>query len=242
VKRRDLHEAERMIPLSKRIIAEFIGTFVLVFAAVGADAANMISGDELGKLAVLTAPGLALAAMIYSLDKVSGAYFNPAISIGFVITGHLRKQDLPYYIGVQVLAAIVASIAVTAITGPLPKAEVGLTVPHTGWEGSFLAEVIFTFMLMFAAVSLKEDIGYRAFGGIAIGSLIVALGIIGSPISGGSMNPARSFGPALVAFNLTENWIYWLAPIIGSIIGIFVFRLIKENRNDLSQSDHVRDL
>jgi MIP family channel proteins len=223
-------DAEKVIPLPKRIVAEFIGTFVLVFAAAGADVADVISGHELGKLAVVAAPGLALAAMIYAVDKVSGAYFNPAVSIGFVLTGHLRKKDLPFYILTQVAAAITASLIIAFAIAPYDVSKAGLTVPHTGWFASFVLEIVFTFILMFAAICLKEDVGYKAFGGIAIGAVIIALGIIGTPVSGASMNPARSFGPAFVAGDISDQWIYWIAPIIGAILAVLAFKTVKDDR------------
>lgn len=230
MKKLDSADAEKVVPLPKRIIAEFIGTFVLVFAAAGADVADVVSGHELGKLAVVAAPALALTAMIYSVDKISGAYFNPAVSIGFVLTGHLRKKDLPFYILIQVAAAITASLIVAFTVAPYNVSKAGLTVPHTGWPPSFVLEIVFTFILMFASICLKEDVGYKAFGGITIGAVITALGIIGMPISGASMNPARSFGPALVAGNISDQWIYWIAPIIGAILAVLTFKAVKDER------------
>ncbi|AIF82752.1 permease, glycerol uptake facilitator [Candidatus Nitrososphaera evergladensis SR1] len=231
MKRKDPSDAEKVIPLSKRIVAEFIGTFTLVFAAAGASVADTLSGHELGALAVVAAPGLAIAAMIYAVDKISGAYFNPAISIGFALTGHLRKRDLPFYIAVQVAAAIVASLVVAFAIAPYGHSDAtGLTVPHTGWLASFVIEIVFTFILMFVAISLKEDVGYKAFGGIAIGAAITALGIMGMPVSGASMNPARSFGPALVAGNFSDQWVYWVAPIIGAVVAVLAFEMAKDNK------------
>ena len=147
--------------------------------------------------------------MTYAVDKISGAYFNPAITIGFTVTGHLKPQELPLYIIVQVVGAMMASAIV---------------------------------FLMFIGFSLKERIGYKPFGGIAIGAFIAAAGIIGIPVSGGSMNPARSFGPALVSINLTYEWIYWIAPIIGAILAVLCFRAIKDHRAEgISNSSHERD-
>ena len=103
-------EAERIVPLYKRLGAELIGTFGLVFAAVGSDISNTIGNNELGKFAVAVAPGLIIMAMIYGLDKISGAYFNPAISTGFTISKHLKLRDLPLYILVQIFGSIIASV------------------------------------------------------------------------------------------------------------------------------------
>ena len=217
-------DPEKQVPLRRRAVTELIGTFMLVFAAAGADVAGALNG-EIGKFAVVAAPGFVLAAMIYATDKISGAYFNPAVSIGFVLSRHLKPRDLPVYIAAQVAGAVIASFAVSFAIGHSDNA--GLTIPHTGWVQSFAIELIFTYLLMFTAISLKEQVGYHPFGGIAVGAVIIGTGIIGAAISGASMNPARSFGPALVAGNLADNWIYWIAPIIGATLAVFSFKAVK---------------
>ena len=224
-------EPEQVISLHKRLVAEFVGTFALVFAAAGSDIANAVSGDEIGKFAVAAAPGLAVAAMIYAVDKVSGAYFNPAVSIGFVITGHLAPKDLTPYIIAQLTGAVLASTAVLFAIGQ--SGDAGLTLPKTDWAQSFVLELVLTFVLMFIGISMKEKVGYKPFAGVAIGAFIIAAGIIGISVSGGSMNPARSFGPALIAMDMSYQWIYWLAPIIGAILAVLCFRIIRHDEPTL---------
>ena len=219
-------DAEKIVALPRRVATEFIGTFMLVFAAAGADVADAVGGHELGKLAVAAAPGLVLTAIIYATDKISGAYFNPAVSIGFAITRHLKARDLPFYVAAQVAGAIVASLAVAFMIGHSGTA--GLTIPHSSEPQAFAVEIVFAFLLMFVGISVKEQVGYKAFGGIAIGAIVVATGIIGMGISGASMNPARSLGPALVASNFAGLWIYWTAPFIGAVIAVLSFKLIKD--------------
>jgi len=223
-------EPEHMIPLKKRLAAELVGTFALVFAAAGSDAANVASGHEIGLFAVAAAPGFVLVAMIYAMDKMSGAYFNPAVTIGFAISGHLRNRETLPYILVQMAGAAGASIIVSLIIFPIGESDTGLTLPHTGWAQSFVLEVVLTFFLMLIGITMKEKIGYKPFGGIAIGGYIIAAGIVGIPISGASMNPARSFGPALVSLDFSYLWIYWLAPIIGAVLAIIVFKAMKDTR------------
>jgi aquaporin Z len=147
------------------------------------------------------------------------------------ISKHLKLKDPPLYIIVQIIGSIIASIIVLFAIGSSGNA--GLTLPNENvkWYQAFLIEVILTFLLMLVSISLKEDkdIGYKNFGGIAIGGTIIIADIIGMQISGASMNPARSFGPALVFGNLTYNWIYWLAPIVGSIIAVYSFKVIKSD-------------
>ena len=224
-------EAERTVPLYKRLGAELIGTFGLVFAAVGSDISNTIGNNELGKFAVAAAPGLIIMAMIYGLDKISGAYFNPAISTGFTISKHLKLRDLPLYILVQIFGSIIASLAVLLVIGQ--SGNSGLTLPHEDvtWYRAFILEIVLTFVLMLVSISMKEEkySGYKNFGGIAIGATIIVADIVGMQISGASMNPARSFGPALILGNLTYNWIYWIAPIIGAIIATYFFKVIKSD-------------
>ena len=217
-----------------------IGTFALVFAAVGSDIADTLNGHALGKLAVAAAPGLVVMVMIYGLDRISGAYFNPAISIGFSISRHLKVKDLPLYIMVQIIGSILASaVAIVAIgySNTAAGGHAGLTIPlgKGGWIQSFILEIVLTFFLMFVSISVKEDkdiLGYKKFGGIAIGATIILAGIIGIQVSGASMNPARSFGPALIladdSSGLSYNWIYWVAPIIiGSILAVYSFKMVK---------------
>jgi MIP family channel proteins len=218
-------DAEKIVALPKRVATEFIGTFMLVLAAAGADVADAVGGHELGKLAVIAAPGFVLTAMIYATDKISGAYFNPAVSIGFAVTRHLKFRDLPFYIAAQVAGAIVAAIAVAFAIGHSGTA--GLTIPHMGEAQAFAMELVSAFLLMFVGISVKEQVGYKAFGGIAIGAVIIATGIVGMGVSGASMNPARSLGPAIVACNFTGQWIYWVAPILGAAIAVFFFKAIK---------------
>ena len=221
-------EPEIIVPVHKRLGAELIGTFALVFTAVGSDVSDALNGHILGKFAVAVAPGLIIMAMIYGLDRISGAYFNPAISIGFTITRHLRLKDLPLYIIVQVIGSILASFVVFTIIGQ--NGYSGLTLPlgRGGWFQSFILEIVLTFFLMIVSISMKEEVGYKTFGGVAIGGIIALAGIVGIQISGASMNPARSFGPALITGNLSFNWIYWVAPIIGSLIAVFAFKVIKK--------------
>lgn len=220
-------EAEKVVPLYKRLGAELIGTFALVFAAAGSDISDALGGHVLGKFAVAAVPGLVIMAMIYGLDKISGAYFNPAISIGFTITRHLRSKELLFYIIAQISGSIIASLVVHAVIGHSGNSGLTLPLGKGGWLQSFLLEIVLTFFLMITSISLKEEVGYKNFGGIAIGGTIILADIIGMQISGASMNPARSFGPALIFGNLNYNWIYWIAPIIGAIIAVFAFRVVK---------------
>jgi aquaporin Z len=135
---------------------------------------------------------------------------------------------------VQVVAAIFASLVVAVVIGADNTSEVGLTLPLTGWLPSLIIEIILTFILMFTSLSLKEDVGFKAFGGVAIGAAIIALRVVGLHISGASMNPARSLGPAVVAQNFSDQWIYWLAPIVGAVAAVLAFQMIKDTKTKKS--------
>jgi aquaporin Z len=234
-------EAETTIPLKKRFIAELIGAFGLVFAGVGSSQADSLSGHALGKLAVALAPGLLIMIMTYALDKISGAYFNPAISICYTLSKHLKPKDLPFYIIAQLLGAILASLLVTVTVGHVDDSGATLPKGKGGWEQSFALEATLTFFLMFVSIAMKEEkpkSGYKSFGGIAIGTTIILDDLVGMDISGASMNPARSFGPALVFGDLSYNWVYWLAPILGAVIALSVFKAI-ENKIFFSDKMHT---
>ena len=225
-------DAEVLVPLKKRFVAELVGTFGLVFAAVGSSVANSLSDQTLGQFAVAAAPGLIIMAMTFALDKISGAYFNPAISLCYAMSGHLKPRDLPFYLIAQLIGAVVASFLVILAIGQ--AGDAGLTLPKGkgGWVQAFIVEVILTFFLMFVSISMKEsktNSGYKNFGAIAIGATIIIDDLIGMNISGASMNAARSFGPALVFGNLSYNWIYWLAPTIGALMALFLFKAIENN-------------
>jgi aquaporin Z len=224
------NEAEIIVSLRKRFIAELLGAFGLVFTAAGSSIADALAGHSIGRLAVAVAPGLVIMAMTYALDKTSGAYFNPAISIGYTLSGHLKAKDLPFYIIAQIVGAIIASAIVLIAIGHAGNSGLTLPMGKGGWTQAFVLEVVLTFFLMLISISMKEEkqkAGYKSFGGIAIGATIALDDIVGLDISGASMNPARSFGPALIFGNLTDNWIYWLAPILGALIAVVVFKAIE---------------
>jgi aquaporin Z len=146
---------------------------------------------------------------------------------------------LPFYIIAQISGSIIASLVVLAVIGQSSNSGLTLPLGKSGWLQSFLLEIVLTFFLMITSISLKEEVGYKNFGGIAIGGTIILADIIGMQISGASMNPARSFGPALIFGNLTYNWIYWIAPIIGAIIAVFAFRVIKSTATTTAVTDNA---
>jgi glycerol uptake facilitator-like aquaporin len=140
-------EAEKVVSLHKRIGSELIGTFALVFAAAGSDISDALGAHELGKFAVAVVPGLIIMAMIYVFDKISGAYFNPAKSIGFTITQHLKLKELPLYVIAQIAGSIIASLVVLVAVGHSGNSGLTLPLGKGGWLQAFVLEIVLTFFL-----------------------------------------------------------------------------------------------
>lgn len=209
-------------------LAEALGTFCLVFAGTGAVIVNQVTGGQVTGLGIGLVFGLIVLAMIYTLGHISGAHLNPAVTLAFFSTGrHPTKEMAPYMIA-QLTGAVVASVTLRFIFSG-HSTTLGATLPAESWIQSFAMEFVLTFMLMFVIMGVAHD--DRAEGwmaGVAIGATITLEAIFGGPISGASMNPARSFAPALVSGNFQSHWIYWAAPILGSITGAQVYQLIRK--------------
>lgn len=206
--------------------AEFFGTFCLVFVGTGAIVINQISGGTVSHVGIALSFGLIVLAMIYSVGEVSGAHLNPAVTLGFCAARRLAWANLLPYAVSQCLGAIVASIAIRALFGN--QHALGATLPASGAAQSFALEVIVTAILMFVILTVSH--GAREKGitaGIVVGATIALGALFAGPISGASMNPARSLGPALVSGNLGELWIYLAAPICGALGGVMVCRCVQ---------------
>ena len=204
----------------RAIAAEFLGTFALVFFGCGAIA------NGLPPTSVALAFGLVIAVMIYALGHISGAHFNPAVSIGFAIGRHLPWSKVAAYAAAQVVGATAAALVLRATLGP--NADLGVTQPAGSDLQSFVWEVILTFFLMVVITAVATDI--RAVGqaaALAIGGTVALGALVGGPISGASMNPARSIGPAVVSGDLAHLWIYIAAPIVGAVLGALAYRSLR---------------
>jgi aquaporin NIP len=203
--------------------AEGIGTFGLVFFGLAAIAAG---AEPIG---VGLSFGLAVLAMIYAFGHISGAHLNPAVSVGFFMMGRLSGRRLAGYIGAQLAGAWAASLLVAYVSGA--GTVVGLTAPVAGFGQAFAAEFILTaFLMMVIAAVATDERAYGTMAGIAIGAILMLGVSTGAGISGGSLNPARSFGPALAGGNFNAHWLYWLAPILGSAFGAWVYRGVSAVR------------
>lgn len=211
----------------KKFIAEFIGTFVLVFAGTSAIVVNDLSNGVITHVGIALVFGLVVAAMIYTLGDISGAHINPAVTIAFWFARRLPGREVLPYIISQVLGAIAASAMVYILFFSHPT--FGATVPSGSISQSFLMEILLTFILMLTIISVATGAKEKGIiAGAAIGAVVALAAMFAGPISGASMNPARSIGPALFSGHFTVLWIYITAPVIGAIIAIFCCRCVRD--------------
>lgn len=212
----------------KNYIAEFLGTFTMVFCGTAAMVVNDLTG-------VITHPGVAITwglivmGMIYAFAEISGAHFNPAVTIAFSYAKKFPWKEAPKYILSQCLGAIVASLLVYMLW---PASDtLGATIPAASfgiWK-AFILEFLLTFFLMLVIINVStgsKETGIMA--GAAIGGIVLLEAMFAGPMTKASMNPARSLGPALVSGNLSELWLYIVAPVLGAIAAIFCFKLVKD--------------
>jgi aquaporin Z len=212
---------------------EGIGTFILVFAGTGAVMVNFISGGALTHLGISFVFGAVVAALIYATGHISGAHFNPAVTLAFWTSGFFPKRKVVPYILSQIVGAIAASTLLLLSLGTV--ANLGATLPlNDNWLQSLILETVLTFILMF--VILGSGLDRRApigFAGLAIGLTVGLEAAFMGPITGASMNPARSFGPAIVGVIWQHQWVYWVAPILGAQLAVLVYRIISNGFRDI---------
>lgn len=210
-----------------KYFAEFIGTYGLVFFGTGAIVVNEVSGGQIGHLGIAVVFGFIVMAMVYSFGNLSGAHINPAVTIAFWISGRFKTSQLAPYIGAQLLGAICASASLLLL---FPEATtLGETVPQTGPMPSLLLEIIMSFFLMLVILYVSTgSLETGTIAGLAIGATVLLEAAMGGPISGASMNPARSIGPAIMNRVLIDQWIYIVAPIAGMALAVLAHRFFKE--------------
>ena len=212
----------------KALIAEFIGTFTLIFIGVGAIAADHITAGALGLTGVALAHGLAIAVMVSATAAISGGHLNPAVTIGLWTVKKIDAANAVGYVVAQCLGAIAAAFLIKMAVPAEALAMVNMGTPALGNGVSasmgLITEIILTFFLVFVVYGTAVDARAPKVGGLFIG-LAVALGVLmGAPISGAAMNPARHLGPALLGGGLQNIWIYWLGPILGGILAAQVYK------------------
>jgi MIP family channel proteins len=207
------------------LAAEAVGTFGLVFAGTGAVVIDAKTGD-VGHIGVGMTFGLIIMVMIYAVGHISGAHFNPAVTLGFAVGRHFPWPRVLRYWGAQLLGGLAASLLLRAMFGD--TANLGATFPAGSDGQSFVLELMLTFFLMFVIVAVATDT--RAVGqaaAIAIGGTVGLEALFAGPISGASMNPARSLAPAIVSWTWDSQWIYLAGPAIGAVTGALVYGYIR---------------
>ena len=213
----------------KKYLAEFIGTFALVFCGTGAIIINSESGGVITHIGIAMTFGLVIACMIYTLGDISGAHFNPAVTLAFWASKFLAPKEILPYILSQCAGAFTAS-AILKFLFPANQ-MLGTTLPSGDPTQSFVMEIILTFFLMIVIIHVAKGSKEQGmFAGIAIGGTIMLDAIFGGPISGASMNPARSLAPAILSGHTEHLWIYLTAPILGAVFAIGIWKLMKTEK------------
>lgn len=212
----------------RRLVAETCGTFFLVLAAAGAGVVDVVSGGLVGRQAAVVAPGVMVLAMIYTIGETSGAHLNPAVTIAFAARGNFPWRRVPGYLFAQCGGAVLAAGLLRALFGAAD--HLGGTVPGRGIGAgaAVVTEIVLTCGLVtviLGTASGARNVGHNA--AIAVGGYVALAGLWASPVSGASMNPARSLGPALVSGDLRQLWIYLTAPLAGGLLAVALAWLLR---------------
>lgn len=212
--------------LINKCFAELLGTFILVFAGTAAIVVNGLYGGVISHLGVSMVFGMVVTAMIYTFGDISGAHINPAVTIAFWRSGRLAGREVGPYIISQLAGAMLASLLVLLLFNRHDM--LGATLPTGSVLQSFILEVILTFILMLTILSVSTGAKEKGLmAGVAIGTVVGLEALFAGPVSGASMNPARSLAPALVSGHIEFLWIYILAPVTGAYLATFCCRFIR---------------
>jgi len=225
------------VPSSKKYLVEFIGTFVLVFIGCGS---AVLAGKYIGFVGISFAFGLSVLVMVYAIGGISGCHINPAISISMLASGKMKLEDTVIYVIVQCMGAVIAAMVLYAVALGNPGYSLAINgLGQNGYDAAspggfsmisgFIAEVILTFIFLLVIHGSTSEKAPKGFAGISIGLSLVLIHLVGIPVTGTSVNPARSLGPAVVVGGtaLSQLWLFWVAPIVGGLIAALVWRLIE---------------
>lgn len=231
---------QRAYVSERRLLAEVLGTFALTLVAAGGPVVNAVSRGGVSGAAAVTAPGLLVMAMIYTLGPLSGAHFNPAVTLAFAVRRDFPWSRVPAYWLAQVVGAVLAALVLRALFGL--AGHLGATLPHHGLIASLVMEVILTFILVTVILATAANfkiVGHNA--ALAVAATIVLDGLFAAPISGASMNPARSLGPDLVGAQPGTLWIYIIGPIAGALLAVAVAWLLRGPGSEYAREAAVGD-
>jgi aquaporin NIP len=213
--------------LARRALAEGFATFALVFAGCGAIVANDVYGDALGVVGVALVFGLVIMVMVYATGHLSGAHINPAVTVAFTLTRHFPARDAAAYVIAQIAGALAGALLLLAVWPDKPG-DLGATTPTVGDGSALVYEITLTALLMFVIMAVATDT--RAVGAaaaIAIGGTVGLDALFGGPVTGASMNPARSIGPAVAGWEWSDLWLYVVGPVAGAALGGLAYQLVR---------------
>jgi aquaporin NIP len=217
--------------LLHRMVAEMIGTFIMMFMGCGSIMAAAHPSHFIDPLVIAPVWGLAVAISVYAVGHISGAHFNPAVTLAFAIARHFPLREVVAYWLAQVIGALIAVGLLSLLIHGSPT--FGATTPHVATEAALLWEIILTFILMFVIISVATDT--RAVGimaGAAIGAAVMINAMVGGAFTGASMNPARSLAPAIAQGLHTHLWIYLTAPFIGAVLAALTYEWLRKGHID----------
>ncbi|MFG2136770.1 MIP family channel protein [Streptomyces sp. NPDC048650] len=219
---------------TRTVVSEFLGTLLLVFFAVGA---TVLAGEYIGSFGIALAFGFTMLALAYALGPISGCHINPAVTLGMLLTRRIALRRAVTYWIAQVLGGIVGAALLFLVAKQVPGLQTHNAFGTNGWGdrsavhlnlgGAFVAEVVMTFLFVFVVLASTHKVAVIGFGGLSIGLALAAVHLIGIPLDGTSVNPARSIGPALFAGGgaITQLWLFIVAPLIGGALAALVHQV-----------------
>lgn len=230
----------------RTLVSEFLGTLLLVFFAVGA---AVLAGDYIGTAGIALAFGFTLLALAYALGPVSGCHVNPAVTLGILLDGRINIRTAAGYWGAQLLGGIAGAALLFLLAKQVPGLRTSgafgsngfgdRSAVHLNTGGAFLAEVVLTFLLVFVVLAVTSKVAVLGFDGLPIGLALAVIHLIGIPLTGTSVNPARSLGPALFAGGaaLSQLWLFLVAPLVGGALAALVHRLTHSAAGPRNHAD-----
>ncbi|KAJ8775262.1 hypothetical protein K2173_020266 [Erythroxylum novogranatense] len=225
----------------RKVVAEVIATFLLVFVTCGSAAISGADESRIAKLGASIAGGLIVTVMIYAVGHISGAHMNPAVTTGFASVGRFPWKQVPLYAVAQLTGAIIASFTLKGLLHPITR--LGTTAPSGTDVQALVMEIVVTFTMMFVTSAVATDnkaVGELA--GLAVGSSVCITSILAGPVSGGSMNPARTLGPAIASEYYKGLWVYFIGPVIGTVLASWAYKFIRDADPAQPNSPHSLSL